>query len=99
MNSLGQLGPAIRAMLVLTVLLGLAYPLAMTGIAQVAFPGQADGSLVHVRRQAGRLLAVGQSFGTRTGYFWSRPSRRRRARLRPSGDAAPATWRPTTLTS
>jgi K+-transporting ATPase ATPase C chain len=74
MKSLGQLGPAIRAMLLLTVLLGLAYPLAVTGIAQVALPGHADGSLVHVH---GRLVGsslVGQSFGTRTGYFWSRPS-------------------------
>jgi potassium-transporting ATPase KdpC subunit len=74
MKSLGQLGPAIRAMLLLTVLLGLAYPLAVTGVAQVAFPGRADGSLVRVH---GRLVGsslVGQSFGTRAGYFWSRPS-------------------------
>jgi potassium-transporting ATPase KdpC subunit len=38
---------ALRTLLVLTVLLGLAYPLALTGIAQVAFHGNANGSLVH----------------------------------------------------
>ena len=73
-RSLGQLGPAIRTMLLLTVLLGLAYPLAVTGIAQVALPGRADGSLV---RAHGRLVGsslIGQSFGTDRRYFWSRPS-------------------------
>ena len=41
-----QYGAALRALLVLTVILGLAYPLVMTGIAQAAFHGNADGSLV-----------------------------------------------------
>ncbi|WP_436777129.1 potassium-transporting ATPase subunit C [Yinghuangia sp. YIM S09857] len=52
----------LRALLVLTVLLGVAYPLAMTGIAQAAFPGQANGSKVKVDgREVGSSL-IGQSF-------------------------------------
>ncbi len=50
-----QYGAAIRTLLVLTVILGLAYPLAMTGIAQVAFGGNADGSLVDAGRQDRRV--------------------------------------------
>ena len=41
-----QLVAALVAFLVLTLLTGVAYPLAVTGIAQVVFPGRADGSLV-----------------------------------------------------
>jgi K+-transporting ATPase ATPase C chain len=56
------------AVLVFTVLLGLAYPLAMTGIAQVAFPAKADGSLV-----GDRSTLLGQAWkGER--YFQPRPS-------------------------
>ena len=55
-------------MLVFTVLLGLAYPLVMTGIAQVAFPGKADGSLV-----GDRSTLLGQAWkGDK--YFQPRPS-------------------------
>ncbi len=55
--------PAILIFLVFTVLTGLAYPLLVTGIAQVAFPRQANGS----------PELIGQPFaGPR--YFWSRPS-------------------------
>jgi K+-transporting ATPase ATPase C chain len=43
-----ELGTAAIAIVVLTIFLGLAYPLAMTGISQVAFPGKADGSQVEV---------------------------------------------------
>jgi len=71
---LGQFGPALRLLVVLTVLLGLAYPLTVTGVAQMAFPGQADGSLV---RQDGRVVGsslVGQSFAKDASYFQSRPS-------------------------
>ena len=50
-TSVRQYGAALRTLLALTVILGLAYPLAMTGIAQVAFGGNADGSLVQQRRQ------------------------------------------------
>jgi len=68
-----QLVPAVLVTLVLTVLLGLAYPLAVTGIALVAFPDQARGSLVvdHGRVIGSRL--IGQPF-TGPGYFHGRPS-------------------------
>jgi K+-transporting ATPase ATPase C chain len=61
-------------MVLLTVLVGLAYPLALTGIAQVIFPGRADGSLVHEHGTLVGSSLIGQSFGTRAEYFWSRPS-------------------------
>jgi potassium-transporting ATPase KdpC subunit len=76
---LRQVGAAIRALLVLTVILGLAYPLAMTGIAQAVFAGQADGSLVrHDGRVVGSAL-IGQPFTGAHGnllpeYFQPRPS-------------------------
>jgi K+-transporting ATPase ATPase C chain len=60
--ALRQYGAALRALLVLTVLLGLAYPLAMTGVAQVVLRGNADGSLVH---RGGRTVGsdlIGQAF-------------------------------------
>jgi K+-transporting ATPase ATPase C chain len=77
--ALRQVGAAVRALLVLTVVLGLAYPLLMTGIAQAFFPGQADGSLV---RHDGRLVGsalIGQQFTGAHGrplprYFQPRPS-------------------------
>jgi K+-transporting ATPase ATPase C chain len=56
-----------------TVLLGLVYPLVVTGIAQVVFPKQANGELI---RQGDKLVGshlLGQPFSA-PGYFWSRPS-------------------------
>lgn len=74
-----QLWPALRMLLVLTALVGLAYPLVLTGFAQVAFPGRADGSLV---TQDGKVVGsklIGQLFTDKDGnalpqYFQSRPS-------------------------
>ena len=69
-----QVWAAARMLVVMTVLVGLAYPLAMTGFAQVVFPHKADGSLV---KQDGKLVGsslIGQSFDGRPQYFQSRPS-------------------------
>jgi K+-transporting ATPase ATPase C chain len=65
---------SIRMALVTLVVLGLAYPLAMTGIAQVAFPAQANGSLV--KAADGPVIGswlIGQNF-TDAKYFHGRPS-------------------------
>lgn len=70
---MNQLRPAILMLVVMTVLTGFAYPLAMTGIAQVAFPSQANGSPI---TQDGVVIGsalVGQSF-TADRYFHGRPS-------------------------
>lgn len=69
-----QLRPAIVLMLLLTALLGLAYPYAITGIAQVAFPDQANGSLL--TREDGSVIGsslIGQHFASER-YFHGRPS-------------------------
>ena len=68
------LRPAIIMTILFAVLLGLAYPLAMTGIGQAIFPSQANGSLV--RDTGGRVIGstvVGQAF-TSDRYFQTRPS-------------------------
>ena len=64
---------ALLLFLVLAVMTGLIYPLAMTGIGRVVFPHQANGSLI---RQHGRIVGsslIGQYF-REPQYFWSRPS-------------------------
>jgi potassium-transporting ATPase KdpC subunit len=68
-----QLVPAVVAFLVLTVLTGVAYPLAVTGVAQVAFPGRADGSLVERDGIVVGSRLIGQSFAA-PQYFHPRPS-------------------------
>ena len=69
-----QLLPGLRINLLLTVMVGVIYPLAITGISQLAFPRQANGSLVH--NQSGAVIGsdlIGQKF-TRPEYFHPRPS-------------------------
>lgn len=69
-----QLRPAIVMMALFTLLLGLAYPLAVTGIAQVAFPSQANGSLVRDADGTVRGSAlIGQPFAE-ARYLHPRPS-------------------------
>ncbi|MCY1017981.1 K(+)-transporting ATPase subunit C [Pyxidicoccus sp. MSG2] len=65
---------ALRACVVTLVLTGVLYPLAVTGVAQLLFPGEANGSLV--KDEQGRVVGSGliaQGF-TRAGYFQPRPS-------------------------
>jgi potassium-transporting ATPase KdpC subunit len=69
-----HLRTAVLMTVVLTVLLGIIYPLAMTGISQVLFPGQANGSLVH--DASGTVIGsalLAQNF-TKAEYFHPRPS-------------------------
>ena len=57
----------------LSVVTGVAYPLLVTGVAQLAFPAQANGSLVLRDGATVGSALLGQAF-TSPGYFWSRPS-------------------------
>jgi len=69
-----NLKTAILMTIVTTVLLGLIYPLIVTGLAQVIFPEQANGSLI--KGADGSIIGsrlIGQPFSS-PGYFWSRPS-------------------------
>jgi K+-transporting ATPase ATPase C chain len=70
---LATLRPAIVVFALLTVITGVAYPLAVTGIAQLAFPSAANGSIVTVDGKAVGSSLIGQSF-TGPKIFWSRPS-------------------------
>ena len=69
-----QLWAALRMIVVMTVLLGLAYPLVMTGIGQLAFNDRADGSLVRMDGDTVGSSLVGQGFDALPEYFQSRPS-------------------------
>jgi potassium-transporting ATPase KdpC subunit len=64
---------AFRIFLILTVLTGIVYPLAVTGIAQLAFPSKANGSLIFRNEKAIGSELLGQHFDS-TDYFTSRPS-------------------------
>jgi K+-transporting ATPase ATPase C chain len=74
-----QLVAAVRAVLLATVVLGLVYPLALLGFAQVAVPSRADGSLVSRDGAVVGSSLIGQAFVSASGdalpqYFQSRPS-------------------------
>lgn len=65
--------PAVTLFLILTVLTGIVYPFAVTGLAQLMFHDQAEGSLVMAGGHAVGSRIIGQSFSD-PKYFWSRPS-------------------------
>lgn len=67
------LKPLIGVTVGLWLLLGLAYPLVMTGISQLVFPYQANGSQVKLDGRVVASAIVGQYFNQK-GYFWGRPS-------------------------
>lgn len=68
-----QLLPAVRIVLAMTVVVGLVYPLVITGVAQALFRDEANGSLVEVDGQVVGSSLLGQAFSG-PGYFWTRPS-------------------------
>ncbi len=70
---LKSLRTSVIAIVLFTALTGLIYPLLVTGIAQVIFPGKANGSMM---TKGGKVIGselIGQQFSS-PGYFWSRPS-------------------------
>ncbi|MFG2875280.1 potassium-transporting ATPase subunit KdpC [Streptomyces sp. NPDC048337] len=74
-NTARLLGAGLRALLVLTVLCGVLYPLAVTGIAQAAFGDKANGS--EIKDKSGRVVGsalIGQSYGGDLHWFQPRPS-------------------------
>jgi len=78
-NSIRQYGVAIRAMLVLTVVLGIGYTAIITGIGQLVAPAQANGSMIEVDGETVGSSLIGQSFTDADGnalpeWFQSRPS-------------------------
>jgi potassium-transporting ATPase KdpC subunit len=75
MNGLRKdLATAAIALVFFTLLLGIAYPLATTGVAQVLFPGSADGSKIEVDGKVVGSELIGQDFRGELRYFQGRPS-------------------------
>ena len=68
-----QFMPALRILVIMTALTGVAYPLLVTGIAKIAFPRAANGSLIMVDGKTLGSDLIGQPFDD-PKYFWSRPS-------------------------
>jgi potassium-transporting ATPase KdpC subunit len=83
----------LKIILVFTLLTGVVYPLLITGVAQVLFPHQANGSILSVNNQAKGSELLGQEFKN-DRYFWGRPSACSYATI-PSGAS---NWGPTSDT-
>ncbi len=74
MNTLiSTIRPAVTLFAALTVLTGVAYPMAVTGVAKALFPDQASGSLILKEGKVVGSSLIGQNF-TEPKYFWGRPS-------------------------
>jgi K+-transporting ATPase ATPase C chain len=75
---LRQIRPALVLLVLMTVLTGLAYPLAITGLAQMLFPHQAAGSLIENTEKDGKVIVIGSELIGQTfadaKYFHGRPS-------------------------
>jgi potassium-transporting ATPase KdpC subunit len=70
---IAHLRPALMSLILLTLITGVAYPLLVTGIAQVVFPYQANGSLIVRDSKVVGSALIGQPFDD-PKYFWGRPS-------------------------
>jgi K+-transporting ATPase ATPase C chain len=70
---LAQFRPALVMLILMTALTGAIYPAVVTGIAQLVFPSQANGSLIEQNGKAVGSALIGQPFGD-PKHFWSRPS-------------------------
>lgn len=67
------LRPALSLFVLLSIVTGVAYPAAITLLAQQLFPWQANGSVLHDGERSGGSALIGQPFAD-PGHFWSRPS-------------------------
>ena len=70
---IAYLRPALTSLILFTLITGVAYPLVVTGIAQVVFPFQANGSLIVKNGKVVGSALIGQPFDE-PKYFWGRPS-------------------------